>query len=491
MDTHPGVVRRNRQHHLDFAQWHFHAPRPRRSFPITSYPGSQAVTYSQTMMGQGNGAGPGASCSMNATDTLTLTVTGTWNGPGAAPTTVPVLETSYAGYTASGQPGSQLVLSQSADDGLGDPVVPDGRPNGGVSQGSHLTTVPVQGGSWSFTRTLKAVSNCSQTMPPTAGSLSASVSIGNYTAQIDTRAVMISCPAVDASQYRDPPLTGNIIVNKRGSDGTLRGDTVNYPDFGNGGTIISYTASAPGNWAAGSDYHWNSALTGRSATGLWPNIAAFQVPEPFGSGVSPTDHIFISLYDAASRAEATGNYNIFFHSPYEPVSWPEDSAYPRKQTTQADPDIPGWPTYSYHAEVNPNTHIIDSITGPASVASVFPYGGTEAQSWHIDGGLGIPVEPVDVHFGGGYDKDIVNTFAGSSPGIPVALVRGKKTWAVYRQDIKRHKGHLDIYGVHGYVSTGVWCRDENVGIEHGVYYPYADAATENAHDPDPNWLPGY
>ena len=70
------------------------------------------------MMGQGNGAGPGASCSMNATDTLTLTVTGTWNGPGAAPTTVPVLETSYAGYTASGQPGSQLVLSQSADDGL-------------------------------------------------------------------------------------------------------------------------------------------------------------------------------------------------------------------------------------------------------------------------------------------------------------------------------------------------------------------------------------
>jgi len=424
---------------------------------------------------------------MNATDTLTLTVTGTWNGPGAAPTTVPVLETSYAGYTASGQPGSQLVLSQSADDGLGDPVVPDGRPNGGVSQGSHLTTVPVQGGSWSFTRTLKAVSNCSQTMPPTAGNLSASVSIGNYTAQIDTRAVMISCPAVDASQYRDPPLTGNVIVNKRGSDGTLRGDTMLITvkpsdQVTSPAQSFNYHANVFGNWASSGTYHWFSDLTGYSGSGNLPTVTDFSdTIIPYTTTVGSIDHIFVSMYDGIDGAKATGNYYLHLHAQYEPTSWPEDSGSPYK-VMGTDPNVPSWPTYPWK-----NISPLNEGTFPTTS---FPVTYKEAGIESVDGGLDLGADPVVLHFGVTGNPTSSFPYANTLTPQP-ALKQGGETWVVSREIVARHKGHLDIYGVHGYTKTGVWRHDIMQGIDVNLYQPYQLSSTL-AFDPTAGWNPpGY
>lgn len=388
----------------------------------------------------------------------------------------------------------------SASDGLGDASTGNGITGSGLT-GSHL--FHLDNSQLATVLTLPAI-----TLTASALSTGGTYCTVSLQAAKDTREVLITCPTVDSSQYRDPPLTGPVIVNSRGGNEALRGDTVRpyaQPIGGTGYLSLGYHANVAGIWGSNSSYLWNSQSGGPNPgdfteSGMF-TLGINGVPDhtpaykstywDLGGASNFVDHIYLHLTDSSGGANATSNYYMHFHEKYEPVSWPEDASYPRKQTTQVDPDVPSWPTYSYHAEVNPDTNIIDSLVGPASAASTFSYGGTEAESWHLDGGLGIPVEPVDLHFGGGYDQDILNKFSGSNIAVPVALLPGQKTWAVYRQDIKRHKGHLDTYGTHGYLSTGVWYRDENVGIEHGIYYPYANATTDNAHDPDPNWLPGY
>ena len=472
-----------------------------------------------------------------------LTAYFAWAGPGLAPDHASFLVLTHLGASAglsyghSGQTGGLSATARARTETFGEQVGAsgDGETNPAPLNGRHLLRVSANGGVAKVEVQGEVKTTTSNSLSfswwsgggpqfggtsyypalgdrngPTDASASASLSA---TASYDGREATISCPSVDTnvnggSQYREPALTGPIIINVRQSDGTLRGDTLRpYVQLIGGAQdmLVGFHANVAGNWGGNSLYLWNNQYGGPVNPGDNTDSGTFtlgvnDVPDHdatyraslwgLGGASNLVDHIYLHLTDSRDGIDGTANYYLHVHEQYEPISWPEDSGYPRKQTTQIDPDVPSWPTYSWHTEVNPDSGIPDSVVGPIGATTTFPYTGTEMQSWHLDGGLGIPTEPVDLHFGGGYDKDITNKTSGTSTALPVPLLRGQKTWAVYREDIRRHRGHLDIYSTHGYASTGIWYRDETTSIEHSIYYPYADATTDNVHDPDPNWNPG-
>lgn len=65
------------------------------------------------------------------------------------------------------------------------------------------------------------------------------------------------------------------------------------------------------------------------------------------------------------------------------------------------------------------------------------------------------------------------------------------TWAVYRENVTRTKGHLDGYGTGGYTGLGAWREDEMKGIDPALYFPYPSTSTPIT-DPPAGWNPpGY
>ena len=92
--------------------------------------------------------------------------------------------------------------------------------------------------------------------------------------------------------------------------------------------------------------------------------------------------------------------------------------------------------------------------------------------------------------GGGFDwsnSTDQSIFINPTP----ALTGGQQTWAVCRPSVNRSKGHLDIYGVHGHIQTGIWCKDDIVTTDYSYFQPYA--STKVTHfTPAPGWNPpGY
>jgi len=283
---------------------------------------------------------------VTANDTLTLTVTGTWNGPGAAPSSVPILESSSANYWANGQTGGTLVAdSQMASDGLGDPAVSTGLCSG-VSRGKHLITVPVQGNTWTFDRTISAVSNCTDTMPVGAGAMAGGVGLGDYTVQIDNRSVAISCPSMDS------PFANNLANNYyKGSQDILHGtDRYQHPRLPRGNSVdsVAYTLNDPltGQQFVAASTYYSGATGFISPTFVWSisgdgtpdaNTLAYMNPSltnPNGVVNLPANVKFGSTWNAATKrsnrltvtvkdsdqATATDTYSVAWHTPEENFS---------------------------------------------------------------------------------------------------------------------------------------------------------------------------
>ena len=105
----------------------------------------------------------------------------------------------------------------------------------------------------------------------------------------------------------------------------------------------------------------------------------------------------------------------------------------------------------------------------------------------MDGGLDLGKDPVVANFGFSYqveDELTATKHLTATPPVPI----GKMTWPVYRPLVNRTKGHLDQYGVHGYISSNnAWRKDEKVGWEIRLYdcQPVGTAVTA----PPPNWNP--
>jgi hypothetical protein len=317
----------------------------------------------------------------------------------------------------------------------------------------------------------------------------------DYLAEPDNRAVTVSCPAVDISQYRDPPLTGPVIVNTRQPDGSLRGDTllssnIQGDQIAGNSQSFSYHANVAGSWSG--TYHWFSSFTGYNDSGSFPSVPDFSVPVTYYTGGSPNptntggiDHIFLSMYDGSDGAEATGNYYMHFHNKYEPSSWPEDSGSPYK-VMGPDPDAASFPTppltYPWRA-VNP---VLTLIYPQTTINVAYQEPGIES----VDAGVELGVDPVKVHFG--ISGNPTATFNVSQPlTANPPLQQYQETWAVYREEVARHKGHLDIYGTHGYTSTAIWRHDLEQGIVLNLYFPYPSTGSL-APDPPAGWNPpGY
>ena len=435
------------------------------------------------------------------TVSLDLCVTATWQAANAqdlAPTQVPILETATAGYGVTG--GGQV--NWLPDDGLGDvPVVNYNsvqRTTNGMTQGLHLRICDGSSGTFTFTRALSVTSV--GTNPAFVGSGSVS-----YRVAIDSRAVTISCPLVDTSinggsKYRFPALTGPITTNWRLSDGTLRGDTVKPTNVITRGYYasanLSYHANVAGSWGGGSSYLWRSInfASPSDPIGL-VDTGTFTLPgdPPFDHSVSyasptftygaaatqATDHVYIHLTDTADGANATANYYTTFHDEWEPASWPSDGpAY--TVSPIPDPEVPSWPTYPWEL-TNPSEPLYYNDLAGDDV-TIAPAGFKD-----VDGGLDLGADPVVANFGFSYQpEDEVTVTKHLVPTPPVPKLY--QTWPVYRPQVNRTKGHLDHYGIHGYISGHyVWRKDEKVGWQIRLYdYQLATAAVTA---PPPNWNP--
>jgi hypothetical protein len=113
-----------------------------------------------------------------------------------------------------------------------------------------------------------------------------------------------------------------------------------------------------------------------------------------------------------------------------------------------------------------------------------------SQGYHLDAGVGVPVDVVELHFGGGYDS-LKSTDASIEINPTPAVGEGFQTWAVMRPSVQRHKGHLDIYGTHGYESTGVWCKDNIITTDYSYFQPYVTTGV-TPFNPSAGWNPpGY
>ena len=105
--------------------------------------------------------------------------------------------------------------------------------------------------------------------------------------------------------------------------------------------------------------------------------------------------------------------------------------------------------------------------------------------------MGIGGDKVNLQFGGNYSW-FQSKIDGFSQSIPTDLKPGMMTWGVWREDVQRHKGHLDQYGTNGYIGTSMWYRDDTISIDHQFYYPYQIAGATSPHDPESGWNPpGY
>ena len=424
------------------------------------------------------------------TVSLDLCVTATWQAANAqdlAPTQVPILETATAGYGVTG--GGQV--NWLPDDGLGD--VPTfnydsvQRTTNGMTQGLHLRICDGSSGTFTFTRALSVTSV--GTNPAFVGSGSVS-----YRVAIDSRAVTISCPLVDTSinggsKYRFPALTGPITTNWRLSDGTLRGDTVLFPDvhsdqIGGDSQSFTYHANVAGVWAAGTAYHWYSSLTGYNNSGSG-SVPDFAMPVPYTNAGIPvttnngaTDHLFLSLYD--SGAEGTANYYLHFHDEWEPLSWPPDG--PAYKVMGPDPEVPSWPPYPWKMI----TPLLELTYPNLSVQVTYQEPGIES----VEGGLDLGIEPVTLHFAlSGNPTDKFTTTQTLTPLPPLAI--GQETWAVSREIVSRTKGHLDHYQTHGYSGSGAWRHDVMLGIDVNCYTPYPSTSTLPSNPPLGWNPPGY
>lgn len=161
--------------------------------------------------------------------------------------------------------------------------------------------------------------------------------------------------------------------------------------------------------------------------------------------------------------------------------------YPHK-VMGPDPEMPNWPTYPWMAGATSGS--ISVLVGPQGAGAGFSRNITTGTSHSVDGGFDIGKGPVNAHFGGGYDWS-AGQETSANLVLADALPPGKETWIVWRQDVKRDKGHLDVYGTHGMSGRGVWRKDDAVGVDYSYYQPYADT-TQSAFDPPPGWNPpGY
>lgn len=388
---------------------------------------------------------------------------------------------------------NQGLIPPDPSNGFGDPITGTGNKS---TSGVHLVQ--------------KDNSGLATTVRLDPVSLSASTPNGNANVFIsvapDTRGVTISCPEVDTgpdggSKYREPALTGPVITNQREANGTLRGDTALYRvPQDNGDRFISFTGNAVGSWSVGSDYHWYSSLSGYSYSGVWPNINSFETSD-LGANIGQADHIFLSLCDAGpDKAEASANYYLHLHEELESSGWPDDPGSPYKVPITPDPDASvfaaaGSPMkyYPWKAERDPTdgTKYAPAVIGPASSNSGYTYGSEKGWTGSVGGALGVGKDKVNAQFGGNYDWSQARSDS-LTIGVPHDLNPGQMTWGVWREDVQRHKGHLDHYGVHGYIGTGIWYRDDTVSIDHQFYFPYQSAGTTSPHDPESGWNPpGY
>ena len=200
------------------------------------------------------------------------------------------------------------------------------------------------------------------------------------------------------------------------------------------------------------------------------------------------------MYDGGpGNTEATANYYMHFHNQYEPTSHPSDPGSPYK-VMGPDPDAASFstppPTYPWQAATDRNSAIVLPLLGGQGGNAVMTFGGSKTQGGHVDGGLGLTAAIVNAQLGGGYDWS-KSTDASISINPTPALKAGEQTWAVCRPSVNRSKGHQDIYGIHGYIQTGIWLKDDIVTTDYSYYQPYAPSNV-TPFTPAPGWNPpGY
>ena len=443
-----------------------------------------------------------------ATDDVTVTLT--WH-PDAGqndppPPTLTLKETSHsqsdAGYNG---PGTPTASDGWAEDGLGDPAVFSSTNAFGKSMGSHLITVDSHTGVVMLHHTLLAQTPSNfwitETDPndpdyeysywlwmPTSYEYF-------YNVTHDTRAATISCPAVDidlsgGSKYREPALTGPIITNVRQPDGTLRGDTVAPLSV----STFEYSANVAGTWSpSGTTWHWySSPISNTGTSGDYPSVPVFDDTYAYGTATGNSEHIYLSLYDGQDQAKAAGNYDMHYHYQFEPTSRPLDQ--PPYKVMGPDPDAASFttppPSYPWELVTDRDGKVLPPLTGPEGGNAGFTIGGSKTAGFHADIGFGAQKKDFDAQFGGGGDwskSTDYNTFINPTP----ALKQYEQTWAICRLTVNRSKGHVDVYGPHGYTGTAPWYADDIVTTDYQYFRPYAPN-TVAPYVPGPGWtLPGY
>ena len=294
------------------------------TFPISS---PQSVTYPGVGNGAGSGTGPGGTCAIDLDIGVGITVTGTWVGTGPAPTSVSLLESNSASYGGSCSAGGKMTSNHPvADDGLKDPVV-SSNIGSGVSSGKHLITVPVNGNTWTFTRTMSAGSHFKATFPAgQGGSMSGGAGFGPYTVGVDSRSVMISSSLGQTSHKSTTHFDVNGIAlpdpDVPTSDGTTNATSVK-PDPSIDESI-TYYATPVGPWAASSAYLWNIVegspyVSSNSGTFTMPGDPPYSYVAIYSlaSTKAGREHVYVHLTDAGDGANATNNYYIGWHDPGE------------------------------------------------------------------------------------------------------------------------------------------------------------------------------
>ena len=420
-------------------------------------------------------------------DAGAVTLTFRWTGAqGQTVTPLYVLLSGSAnlgGYNP--QPGGPTVA-----DGLGDGMVSQPLPEGYSASGTHLVQKAAPSGAGPGT--LLSLDAVTLTASGTNGFAGLSLS-----GTVDSRAVSISCPMVDGTNgscYKSPPITGQLIYNVRQSDGTMRGDTVKPPSSAvrsGGSESLTYQANVGGTWNADSSFLWNSSLTSNNISGTFSlpedPVSAFTTAYPstsftYGSSASPgEDHVYLHLTAYNDGANATSNYYMYFHDQWEPANWPADGG--TYKVMGPDPEAPSWPVYAWQAP-SPAT----TISYPSGMGVNFSYQEPGFESY--DGGLDLGIDPVTAHFGATYKPGPEITQTAVLTPNP-ALGYNQMTWAVYRENVSRTKGHLDEYGTNGYIGLGVWRDDKLTAIDTGLYFPYASTGSPVTNPPTGWNPPGY
>ncbi len=395
---------------------------------------------------------------------------------------------------------SGMTGTATASNGLGDTVTATAA---GLDQvtpglpGKHLRRFAVgPGGKVTVSVSLSSSTSSSNSVPYSWGS--AAVFTDAYAsakAWQDDREVTISCPAVDIdingdSKYRDPAVTGPVVVNARQPDGTLRGDTV--VPLGDGS--FAYTPNVIGFWnAVGTTWHWySSPVSNGDLSGDYPNVQVFNDVYLYGAAVGKTEHIYLSLYDGHDQAKAAGNYYMHYHYQFEPASRPLDQ--PPYKVMGPDPEAASFatppPSYPWQLVLDRDGKALPPLIGPQGANAAINIGGSKTTGFHGDVGIGIAKEPFNVQFGIGADSSKSTDYSTSVNPTP-AVGQYKQTWAIWRLSVNRSKGHVDIYSTHGYTGTAPWYTDNIVTTDYTYFRPYAPTGV-TPYVPGPGWNPpGY